>query len=227
MRDHGIVAARDDLKSALRDVVGPALRAEGFKGSGAAWYLRTPGGDCALVNVQRSQFGSAADVRCVVNIAVAPEPWLAWNACWQGVELPKAPKDYDGLWRARCQPSWSDSGGSETWWAIHDEATAQAAAHDIVFQVTAQAVPVLRRLLDRREMIATVRAGDLGFITAQSSPEYFARALAVLLADQGQSRDLDALLDHFGTTKDADIKKYNLRFIPWLNHRATSRSGPS
>jgi Domain of unknown function (DUF4304) len=217
------VSAPDDLKSVLRDVVGPYLRSDGFRGSGSTWTLAAPNGDRGVVNVQSSQFGSKSEVRCIVNLAVVPEPWWAWQAFHHGNAMPKSPKEYHGLWRDRLQPSaGGHSRGSEVWWSIRDEATAHAAAEDMVSQLRTDAVPLLRRLLDRDGMLAAIRAGDLGFITVESSPGYFDRALAVLLADEGQSSELDALLTRFAAEQDENLKEFNESFVPWLTARAAS-----
>jgi hypothetical protein len=218
------VSAQDALKFVLREVVGPYLRSEGFKGSGATWTLTAPHGDRAVVNVQSSQFSSKSEVRCIVNIAVVPEPWWAWQSVQHGRALPKSVKESHGLWRERLQPSTGgDPRGSEGWWSVRDEATARAAAADMVSQLRADAVPRLRRLLDREAIQAAVRAGDLGFITARSSPVFFDRALAVLLADQGPSEELDALLARLAEERDEDLRAFNETFVPWLRARAASR----
>jgi hypothetical protein len=218
------VSVTDALKSMLRDVVGPHLRSEGFKGSGTTWTLTAPNDDRSVVNVQSSQFSSKSEVRCIVNVAVVPEPWWAWQAFHHGNAMPKSPKEYHGLWRQRLQPSTGEQPrGSEVWWSIRDEVTARAAAEDIVSQLRTNAVPLLRRLLDRDAMLAAVRAGDLGFITAESSPAYFDRGLAVLLADEGQSAELDALLTRFASEQDENLKAFNESFVPWLAARAASQ----
>jgi Domain of unknown function (DUF4304) len=218
------VSATDALKFVLREVVGPALRPEGFKGSGPTWTLTAPNSDRAVVNVQSSQFSSKTEVRCMVNIAVVPEPWWAWQVFHQGKAMTKSPKEYHGLWRQRLQPSsGGQPRGSEVWWSIRDQATAREAAADIVSQLRTDAVPLLQRLLERDAMLAAVRAGDLGFITGQSSPAFFDRALAVLLADQGQSAELDALLARFLAEQDENLKSFNESFVPWLTARAASR----
>jgi hypothetical protein len=56
-----------------------------------------------VVNVQSSSFSSSDEVLCVINLAVAPEPWLAWQSEQFGRPLPKAVKEFHGLWRGRVQ----------------------------------------------------------------------------------------------------------------------------
>lgn len=96
----------------------------------------------------------------------------------------------------------------------------------MVSQLRGDAVPLLGRLLDREAMVAAVRSGDLGFIAAQSSPVFFDRALAVLLADEGPSAELDALLAQFNAEQDENLKRFNESFVPWLTARAASH-GPA
>jgi hypothetical protein len=78
------MTAQAALKRALRDVVGPAARAAGFKGSGTTWRLQNSTGDWAIVNVQSSPWSTSETVRCVLNLAVAPAVWLHWMGEWLG-----------------------------------------------------------------------------------------------------------------------------------------------
>jgi hypothetical protein len=70
------MTAQAALKAALRDIVAPAARTHGFKGSAPNWRRASAAGDWAVVNVQSSQYSSSGAVRCVINLAVAPAPWL-------------------------------------------------------------------------------------------------------------------------------------------------------
>jgi hypothetical protein len=46
-------------------------------------------GDWAVVNVQSSAYSTSESLRCAINLAVAPTPWLAWQPQSLG-SLPKA-----------------------------------------------------------------------------------------------------------------------------------------
>ncbi|MBK9725395.1 MAG: DUF4304 domain-containing protein [Actinomycetales bacterium] len=62
------MTAQDALKAALRDVLGPAARDRGYKGSAPTWRKSSAAGDWAVVNVQSSMFSSARELRCVVTL---------------------------------------------------------------------------------------------------------------------------------------------------------------
>ena len=80
----GEATLRDSLRAALRDLVGPVARAHGFKGSAPNWRRSTDLGDWAIVNVQSSRYSTREYLRCVINLSVAPEPWLAWRVASKG-----------------------------------------------------------------------------------------------------------------------------------------------
>lgn len=61
------MTAQAALRAALRDIVGPAARAAGFRGSGSTWRSATSRGDWAVMNVQSSSWSTAECVRCVIN----------------------------------------------------------------------------------------------------------------------------------------------------------------
>jgi hypothetical protein len=74
--------ARDSFREMLRDQVGPALRKEGFAGSGANWRRRNDAGDWGVVNFQKSAYGSAHSVDFYINLALVVEPerqFSAWS----------------------------------------------------------------------------------------------------------------------------------------------------
>jgi hypothetical protein len=94
------MTAQAALRAALRDIVGPAARAAGFKGSAPTWRSANSHGDWAVVNVQSSRGSTAESLRCVINLAVAPAPWLDWRRESLG-SLPKSVTESLGLWRDR------------------------------------------------------------------------------------------------------------------------------
>ena len=128
------MTAQDALRTALRDHLGPAARRHGYKGSTPNWRKSSRAGDWAVVNVQPSSFSSAEDLRCVVNLAFAPEPWLRWQAESLGPGMPKSVSESLGLFRERLHPERTPA-GSDGWWnvAAHDES-----AHAVVADMNAQ-----------------------------------------------------------------------------------------
>lgn len=194
------MTAQDALRRALRDTVGPELRRAGYKGSAPTWRLLSDTGDWAVVNVQSSPWSTRDGLRCIVNIAVAPEPHLAWRD--HRMDRLPGRHDYrptkvvesDGLFRSRLQPSAKPDGAGEQWWEVVDDQTAQAAAEDMVLQLERTGLPRLTRLLDRQGMLAAIREHDLGDIRGDGWTRYFLEAEAILLADHGPSAALDAVL---------------------------------
>jgi hypothetical protein len=203
------------FKAMVRDLVGPALRSEGFKGSGGTFTLTVSSGDCAVVNVQSSQFNTAEEVRFIVNLAVIPEPWWGWQVSHLGSAVPKTPRESLGLWRDRLHPTAEVSDGrSEPWWLVRDEASAVRCGQDVNHQLTTGALARLRRLLDRDTMLAAVRSGDFGFVHFHVDA-----ALAVLLADEGESAELTRVLVRLASEPDDRRRAYNERIIAWVHER--------
>jgi hypothetical protein len=180
------MTAQTALKAALRDIVGPAARGHGFKGSAPNWRRTNATGDWAVVNVQSSQYSSSEKVRCVINLAVAPAPWLA-SLRETHRSLPKAVRESLGLYRDRLHPAGTPP-GYDAWWEIGDEREAVAAAHDMVEQLAVGGWPVLERMLDRQAMLEQLRSGELGMLKRENFKELFAHAEALLIAGQVQPR---------------------------------------
>jgi hypothetical protein len=103
------------------------------------------------------------------------------------------PKERDGLWRNRLHPTGA-ADGVDVWWHVTNERSAEAVVLDMVRQVERTGLPMVLGLLDRSELMASVRRGDLGFFKGEANRAFFDCALAVLLADTGPSLELDDLL---------------------------------
>ena len=162
----------------------------------------------------------------MINLAVAPQPWLAWRAVQLGKLVPKSPKEHDGLWRDRLHATDEDKArGSEAWWSVRDDPSAQKAVENMVGGLTTTALPCLSKLLDREGLVRSVRQGDLGHIKAASARGFFDRALALLLADDGPSDELSLLLDRFADEPDERLTAYDRRFLPWLTERIQGNAG--
>ncbi len=183
------------LKTALRDVLGPCARGHGFKGSAPTWRKSTSSGDWAVVSVQSSSFSSAEHLKCVINLAVAPEPWLRWSRVELGAGMPKSVTESLGLYRERLHPEGTVP-GQDDWWEITDAASAMSAVEDMVVQLDVAGWSVLDRLLSPEGMLEKVRAGVLGPWKRPSGGVFLARAEALLLMDDGPSPELDERLQY-------------------------------
>jgi len=87
-----------------------------------------PGG-WAVVHVQSSRSSTAECVRCVINLAVAPAPWLGWKRESLG-SLPKSVRESLGLYRDRLHPAGTPA-GVDKWWRISSDSNARLAAADM------------------------------------------------------------------------------------------------
>ena len=213
---------QDHLNVALRTIVGPFLRARGFKGSGATWRLTASNRDVAVVNVQSSQFSSADHLRCVINMSIVPVPWWDWQRERMSYASSAAPKERDGLWRERLHPTGAPT-GVDVWWQMTDEQSSTEAALDMVRQLDHEGLPTLRQLLDRRALMASIRRDDLGFLKGQANRYSFDRALAMLLADDGPGPELDELLIRLDTDPGDGRGEATRALTDWVRARAESR----
>jgi len=168
----------------------PVARENGFKGSAPNWRQVTPLGDWAIINIESSSRNTPERCRCVVNISVAPEPWLRRQGARLPHGLPKAIPESLGLSRDRLHPDGTPA-GVDGWWEITDSTSAQAVADDIVGQLSRGGWATLDRLLNRSEILAQVRTGDLGFMQREHFLVFFAMAEALLLMDDGPSQALE------------------------------------
>jgi len=163
----------------------PVLREAGYRGTAGTYTLTAPGGDVAIVNLQKSRWNSADEVAFTVNLAIVPVPWFDWQQKEHGLASKARLREYHGLWRDRLRPSPTLS-EERDFWVVRDETTADACAADVTAKLRQDGLPRLSSLLDRPALIEAVRAGDFGFI--KMSPTL---PLAVILSDHGPSRELE------------------------------------
>ena len=187
------MTAQSCLKAALRDVLGPAARSHGFKGSAPTWRRSNDAGDWALVNVQSSSLSTANRISCVINISVAPEPWLRWSAVKLGSGMPKTMTENLGMYRDRLHPDGTPT-DRHGWWEITDEHSAHLAVDDMLHQLDVGGWPLLSRLLEPGAMLEQVRRKNLGHMKGAGMAVFFARAEAILLMDAGLTPELEKAL---------------------------------
>jgi hypothetical protein len=205
------------LKAALRDVLGPSARSHGFKGSAPTWRRSTSTGDWAVVNVQSSSFSSAEHLKCVINLAVAPEPWLRWKRTELGAGMPQSVTETLGLYRERLHPE-GTAPGQDVWWEITDAASALSTVKDMVVQLDAAGWPALDRLLRPDGMLEQVRTGAIG--KQSSAGVFLARAEALLLMDAGPSPELDERLQYALENCTPRQREHALEFDAWVRDQA-------
>jgi hypothetical protein len=213
------VTAQDALKAALRDQLGPAARRHGYKGSPPNWRKSSAAGDWAVVNVQSSSFSSAEHLRCVVNLAFAPEPWLRWEAEKLGAGMPKSVSESLGLYRERLHPEGTPE-GIDGWWDVTDDESARVAVTDMLTQLDQAGWPVLERMFSREAMMSRLHDGDLGMMKRSNFGVLFARAEALLLMDAGPSDALNSQLDYALSNVMPRQREHAERFDAWVRSEA-------
>jgi len=216
------VTAQKALKAALLDDLGPAARQHGYKGSPPIWRKSSAAGDLAVVNVQSSSYSHAEHLRCVVNLAFAPEPWLRWEAERLGVRMPKSVCESLGLYRARLHPEGTPE-GIDGWWDVTDDESARRTVADMIAQLDRVGWPMLDRLFCREAMMAGLRDGHLGMMKRSNLGVFFAQAEALLLMDAGPCDALDSQLEYALSNALPRQRHEAKRFDEWVRAQAARR----
>jgi len=213
------VTAQEVLKAALRDVLAPVARSHGYKGSVPTWRKSSATNDWAVVNVQSSSFSRAEHLRCVVNLAFAPEPWLRWMSEHLGAGMPKAVNESLGLYRERLHPEGTPE-RTDGWWDVFDVRSAKSAVEDMAVQLDRAGWPVLEGMFSREAITARLSAGDLGMMQRSNLEVFFARAEALMLMDAGPSDALDSRLDIALSNAMTRQRENAERFDAWVRAEA-------
>lgn len=203
----------------MRDHLSPAARSRGYKGSAPNWRKSSSSGDWAVVNIQSSSWSTAESLRCVVNLAFAPEPWLRWEAESLGAGMPKSVSESLGLYRERLHPEGTPE-GTDGWWDVSDDESARAAVADMNAQLDRAGWSVLDRMFSRDAMVTRLRDGDLGMMKRSNFGVFFARAEALLLMDAGPSDALESQLNYALNSGMPRQREHAERFDAWVRAEA-------
>jgi hypothetical protein len=215
--------AQDHLRVALRDILAPVLRSNGFKGSGRNFRRTNDHGDWAVVNVQSSSFGTSAEASCAVNLALAPRPWIEWLSHLNGHPPPMTVGEQHGLYRDRLRPP---GVRSDYWWRVDSEATARTAAEEMVELLQSTGLPTLTRLLDREHLLTAVRTCELGDFNGDRWATFCKRAEALLIAEDGPSQQLTDLLDYVLAHTEPRLAANAERLAEWVRAQAEQATDP-
>lgn len=215
------VTAQLALKNALRDLVGPAARSHGYRGSAPTWRKSSNANDWAVVNVQSSSWSTSETLRCVINLAFAPEPWLRWEREKLGAGMPKSVTESLGLYRERLHPEGTPE-GTDGWWEVSNDETARLAVADMNVQLERAGWPVLEAMFSRESMLTRLRAGDLGMMKRFNFGVFFARAEALMLMDDGPSEALESSLSYALDHVMPNQRDNAERFDAWVRQQATT-----
>jgi hypothetical protein len=202
------VTLQDVFGAALMQTVGVPARVRGFRRARRVWRRVSERQDWAAFEVQSSQWNSAESIHCVVNVGAAPAPWLEFSHARNGGRA-KTFSPASGIFWTRLGPGSADD---DVWWEIRDESDAAVVASEIGNRMTKTGFPLLAELLDRRLLTQRIRDGQMGEIS-EPNPVW----LAVLLAEEGPSRELDEALEKASNVLDADAYAFA---NSWCKERA-------
>jgi hypothetical protein len=153
VRSFGHDSSGGALRAELRDLLAPVARGHGYKGSAPTWRKSSTTGDWAVVNVQSSPWSRSQSLRCVVNLAFAPEPWLRWEREHLAAGMPKSVTESLGLYRERLHPAGTPE-RTDGWWELSDVVSARAAVADMMVQLDRSGWPVLEACSRARQCLA-------------------------------------------------------------------------
>ncbi|MFF2274562.1 DUF4304 domain-containing protein [Agromyces sp. NPDC058126] len=188
-----IVTLHTALKAELRDQLGPAARRHGYRGSAPTWRKTNAQGDWVVVNVQSSSWNTSERIRCTINIAAVPEPWLRWMRHQLDARPVKSVSESHGLYRDRLHPTGAPD-GADLWWEAVDASSIEAMVADMTARLEDVGWNLLDLLLTREGIRRRLEDGNHGLFKRASVPALFKRAEALLLMDDGPSNELDACL---------------------------------
>ncbi|GAB3834609.1 hypothetical protein GCM10027610_030550 [Dactylosporangium cerinum] len=179
----------------LRDSIGPVLRDAGFTGTAPTWCLRSGRGDFAVVNLARSRWNTADEVRFDVNLALVPQPWWQFSTRFLLDKAPKTPRFHDGLFDKQSHPErryagWQHPVLGREGWVVRDAASADVCVEVLREELTTVVIPELVALQHRGTLIATLRAEaqDWGVAFWHGLPRKVAITLVML--DEGPGPEL-------------------------------------
>jgi hypothetical protein len=139
-----MTSAQDEFRVLLRDLVSPAMRSAGLKGSAGNYQLPSPA-YFALVGFQRSTWSTASAVKFTVNLkAVSREAWKLARAdkTW----LPESPRANSGYpvaeWWVRIGRVMP--GGQDHWWWLRPGQPLEVLAVDVIGALKDYGLPALR-----------------------------------------------------------------------------------
>lgn len=145
------MTAQEAFKDLLKDHVGPALRRDGWQGSGANWIRPHPT-HWVVLNWQKDRYSTPASVAFTANLAVISKD--AWDA--ENVPVGRRPARPTGStnwmvgWEARLGMLIPGSGG-DRWWYVRPGDDLAAIATEVVAALVTYGVPAVERELVEAE----------------------------------------------------------------------------
>jgi len=191
--------ARDSFREMLRDQVGPALRQEGFTGSGANWRRRNDAGDWGVVNFQKSAYGSAHSVDFYINLSLVVEPERRFSAWLNNRPVPKAPGAFDDVWSIRLDPPPREGRDRFDKWQFGDGTVSRLIGAEVIETVLTVAVRTFQTLLNRESLLKLLENIDGHMMLGGALARNPQTLRAVILSDYGVTKELAAALQRVAT----------------------------
>jgi hypothetical protein len=144
------MTALEAFTNLIRDHVGPALRADGFKGSGVAFTLPEPA-HWVNLGFQKSRYSDSEDVKFTVNLTVVSKAtWAAQRQAQPYLpERPAANTRYGTFaWQRRIGLLMPD--GIDHWWTVHSTTNLPDLAADVLQWIRSYGLPAIRANLPVR-----------------------------------------------------------------------------
>jgi hypothetical protein len=140
-----VVSAQDEFRRFLRDLVSPAMRSVGLRGSAGRYYL--PSLSClAFVGFQKSEWSTGSAVNFTMNLkVVSREVWklARVDQSW----LPETPAPNTRYPVAEWSPRIGSlmPGGQDHWWWLQPGQQLEPLAVEVIGALTDYGLPALRR----------------------------------------------------------------------------------
>jgi Domain of unknown function (DUF4304) len=140
-----VVSAQDEFRGFLRDLVSPAMRSAGLRGSAGRYYL--PSLSCfAFVGFQKSEWSTGSAVTFTMNLkVVSREVWklARVDQSW----LPETPAPNTRYPVAEWSPRIGSltPGGQDHWWWLRPGQQLEPLAVEVIGALTDYGLPALRR----------------------------------------------------------------------------------
>jgi hypothetical protein len=140
--------AQEAFRGMLRDLIAPALREMGLKGSGQHYRLDLPE-YWVQIGFQKSRSSTADQIKFTVNLSVInKEEWADVRArrSW----LPERPSPNEHPPIARSPRSWADRIGAvipphqDVWWQLHVSEPVDRVADEVISAIREYALPEMK-----------------------------------------------------------------------------------
>lgn len=149
-RPESTLTAQALYATLVKDLLSPAFRELGFKGSGGQYSLPCP--TCwALLALQRSTYSTSAEVRFTINRLVVNK--TTWKQQRQEQRhLPDFPKvsTFYGTWVPQARIGHLTPDGRDRWWRLSSKRDLNPIADEVIHDVREYARPWMRQQLRPR-----------------------------------------------------------------------------